>query len=259
VALLSGPYGPIECLVTGSGRPVTLFAHGFASSIVETRPFGSGVLGSRVFFSFRGHGATPPVDGAWTYPGLATELSAVRATYDATRGLGVSLGAGALLRAAVDDPNRFERLVLVLPPALDAPRRGKAVARVEAMARCAASHDVDGLTQLLLAEQPAEVRTGRAVRMWAQLQAERLSGGNLRDAITQIPALFPLEHRSLLSLVSCPVLVVGQEGDEAHPSQVVHDLAEALPAAEPVVFSAGGVLWTHRAALRSLVSNFLNQ
>ncbi len=155
VALVRGPYGPIECLVTGSDQPVTLFAHGFAGSIEETRPFGSGVRGSRVFFSFRAHGSTPPVGLPWTYAGLAAELSSVRTAYGATRGLGVSIGAGALLRAAVDGPGTFERLVVVLPPALDGPRRGRALERVKAMARCADAHDVDGLRDLLLAEQPA--------------------------------------------------------------------------------------------------------
>ena len=44
--------------MTGPGEPVTVFAHGLAGSIDETRPFGSGVRGSRVFLHFRGHGAT---------------------------------------------------------------------------------------------------------------------------------------------------------------------------------------------------------
>lgn len=259
MALVRGPYGPIECLVTGSDQPVTLFAHGFAGSIEETRPFGSGVRGSRVFFSFRAHGSTPPVGLPWTYAGLAAELSSVRTAYGATRGLGVSIGAGALLRAAVDGPGTFERLVVVLPPALDGPRRGRALERVKAMARCADAHDVDGLRDLLLAEQPETVRPRRAVQMWARLQAERLCSDNLRDAIEQIPALFPLDDRSRLAALTCPVLVVGQHDDEAHPSRLVHEIAEALPDAETVVFSAGGVLWTHRAALRSLVSTFLNQ
>jgi pimeloyl-ACP methyl ester carboxylesterase len=258
VATAHGPNGPLECLVTGSGEPVTVFAHGFAGSIDETRPFGSGVRGTRVFFHFRGHGASPATDAPWTYAALEAEVSAVRAKCAATRGLGVSLGAGALLRAAVSTPDVFERLVVVLPPALDAPRRGRAVDRVEAMARRAASQDVEGLTRLLLAEQPPAVRTRRATQMWARLQAERLSGNPLRDVIRQIPALYPLEDRSLLRRVTCPVLLVGQEGDEAHPSRVVQEIAEVLPDVRTQIFAPGGVLWTHRAQLRSLVSGFLN-
>lgn len=253
-----GPDGPIECLVTGSGEPVTIFAHGFAGSIDETRPFGSGVLGSRVFFHFRAHGETTQTQQEWTYAGLAAELSSVRREFGARRGLGVSLGAAALLRAAVDDHDDFERLVVVLPPAIDAPRSGRAIDRVQAMAGRAVLGDVEGLTGLLLAEQPAEVRTRRVVQMWARAQAQRLSGEGLREVIQQIPVLFPLSDRSLLAAVTCPVLVIGQEDDEAHPSRLVHELVEVLPDARAEVFSPGGVLWRHRGAVRTLVSSFLN-
>jgi len=65
----------LETLATGSGDPVTLFLHGMASSIRDTRPFGSGVAGRRVFLHLPGHGrsAAPPLDdtGAWTYQALS--------------------------------------------------------------------------------------------------------------------------------------------------------------------------------------------
>jgi pimeloyl-ACP methyl ester carboxylesterase len=258
VGSVRGPNGPVESLVTGAGEPVTLFAHGFAGSIGETRPFGSGVVGSRVFFSFRAHGLTPATEPPWTYTGLTAELDAVRAAYGATRAVGVSLGAGALLKSAVDAADAYERLVFVLPPAVDRPRSGRAVDRVLAMAERAAAHDVEGLTALLLAEQPEQVRSRRATQMWARSQAQRLSGPALRDVIVQIPALVPLEDRSLLRRVTAPVLLIGQEQDEAHPSAVVHEIAEALPNARVEIFSPGGVLWTHRARLRAVVSGFLN-
>jgi pimeloyl-ACP methyl ester carboxylesterase len=258
VGTVPGPDGALECVVTGSGDPVTVFAHGFAGSIGETRPFGSGVLGTRVFFHFRAHGASAAPDLPWTYAGLEAELRAVGAAYGATRGLGVSLGAGALLRSAVCSPDAFERLVVVLPPALDRPRSGRAVTRVQAMARHAASHDAAALTALLLAEQPEDVRRRRATQMWARSQAERLSGPALRDVIVQIPALVPLEDRTLLARLTAPVLLIGQEEDAAHPSSVVHEIAEVLPNASVEIFPPGGVLWTHRARLRSLISGFLN-
>ena len=63
----AGPQGPVEYLLTGSGRPSTAFVPGLASSIEQVRPFGSGVPGTRAFVQLRGHGAAPiPVgpDGA---------------------------------------------------------------------------------------------------------------------------------------------------------------------------------------------------
>jgi hypothetical protein len=45
VAVLTAAGTRVEYLVTGGGEPVTVFAHGLAGSIPETRPFGSGVGG----------------------------------------------------------------------------------------------------------------------------------------------------------------------------------------------------------------------
>lgn len=256
--LISGPDGPIEVLVTGSGAPTTLFAHGLAGSIDETRPFGSGVAGSRVFFHFRGHGATAGPETPWTYAALEAELLAVRAEFGARRGLGVSLGAGALLLAAAHFPQLFERCVFVLPATIDQPRRDEAITRLEAMADLVDQHDLAGLAAALVDEQPAKMRQRRDVHLWASRQARRLSATSVARAMRELPAQYPLEDRSTLRAVTCPVLVIGQQADAAHPSQVARELAEALPNAHVEVFPAGGVVWTHRARLRGLVSSFLN-
>src|SRR3954468_6809679 len=87
----------IEYLVTGSGEPVTVFAHGLSGSIAETRPLGSGVAGSRVFFHFRGHGESSSPPGAWSYDDIGAELLAVADHFGARRALGASMGAGAIL------------------------------------------------------------------------------------------------------------------------------------------------------------------
>jgi pimeloyl-ACP methyl ester carboxylesterase len=119
---LDGPNGAIEFITTGSGLPATVFAHGVTGSIQTTRPFGSGVLGSRTFFHFRGYGASAPAAKPLTYPALEADLRAVVDHVGATRALGVSMGAGALCRLLASTPLRFERLVFALPAALDRPR-----------------------------------------------------------------------------------------------------------------------------------------
>jgi pimeloyl-ACP methyl ester carboxylesterase len=116
--LLDGPNGQIDWLATGSGDPVTIFAHGLAASIAQTRPLASGVPGTRVFLSFRGHGATTtpdPKTSPWTYATLADELRAVADDTNATRALGLSMGSHALLSLVATTPDRFQRLVFVLP------------------------------------------------------------------------------------------------------------------------------------------------
>jgi pimeloyl-ACP methyl ester carboxylesterase len=256
---IAGPSGPLDVLISGSGAPITIFAHGFAGSIAETRPFGSGIDGTKVFFHFGGHGTSRAPDGPWSYELLAAELSCVRREYGARRGVGVSMGAGALLAATIAEPGSFERLVLILPATVDSPRTGRAVERVEAMARCADQGDVAELTALLVAEQPEHVRAGRIVQAWARAQAERMTGTALTGVMREVPQLFPVAGQPGLAAITCPVLVLGQEGDEAHPAGFVRELVDAIPDSRGLVFEPGGLLWGDRTELRAEIRGFLNQ
>ncbi len=256
--LIGGPDGPIESLVTGSGSPVTVFAHGLAGSIDETRPFGSGVRGTRVFFHFRGHGATIGSETAWSYRVAAAELEAVVSAYGARRGLGVSLGAGALMVAAVSDPEAFDRLVLVLPATIDRPRTDAAVDLLRERAELVEHGDVAGLAASLVAEQPAGVHLRPDVRLWADRQARRLTSTTVARALRELPPQHPLSSRGELAAIRCPVLVVGQEGDAAHPAATARELAALLPNGDLEIYDDRGLMWTHRTALRQRIATFLN-
>jgi pimeloyl-ACP methyl ester carboxylesterase len=258
VPFVDGPDGPIEVLVTGRGEPVTLFAHGLAASIGRTRPFASGVAGTRVFLHFRGHGATASPAGRWTYGDLAAELTAVADRYGASRALGVSMGAGALLRTAVSAPRSFERLVLVLPSAIDRPRDDEIVRSMAAMADAVDREDEQEFAAALLAQLPTGARGREDVSQWALHQARLLSGSRVSQALRELPAEQPLDRHPDLSHIQCPVLVIGQEGDEAHPAAVARELTDRLPNSVLRVFDDGGLLWAHRAELRTLISSFLN-
>ena len=256
--LIDGPDGAIEVQLTGRGTPVTVFAHGLGACIDETRPFGSGVRGSRVFFHFRGHGATVGWESPWTYAALAAELQTVAAAYGARRALGVSLGAGALLRAAADTPAAFDRLVFVLPAAIDRPRVDAAVKRMQRQAEMVQRGDLDALAASLLGEQPPAVRDRADVQVWARRQASRLSAPTVARALRELSLQHPVESRSVLARVRCPALVVGQEGDAAHPASIARKLAGALPTAELAMFDASGLAWNHRVELRAVISRFFD-
>lgn len=249
----------VDYLVTGSGEPATVFAHGLAGAIDETRPFGSGVHGTRAFLHFRGHGASTAPQTPWTYDAVARELLAVADHVHATRGLGVSLGAGALLRLAAEQPERFERMVFVLPATIDRPRRDAAVARMQRMAEYVERRDVEGVAALLRTEQPAGVRERPDVGVWSRRQARRLTDSAVARGLRELPEQHPLQDRSVLQAVRAPALVIGQRGDEAHPASVAAELAEALPEGRLAMFDAGGVLWSHRRELRELIGGFLNE
>ena len=257
-SLVDGPDGPVEYLTTGSGSPHTVFAHGLAGSIDTTRPFGSGVPGSRTFLHFRGHGASAAPDGSWTYAALAGDLAAVADHVVADRALGVSMGAGALCALLADRPDRFRRVVLMLPAVLDQPRSDAALERLVTMARLADDRDVDGVTGLLLLEQPAEVRDDPAVQTWCRRQARTLVGTPAAGALRALPHAVPLGDRDVLRAVTAPVLVVAQEDDPTHPVWVARQLAGILPNARLEVLPPGGVLWRHRSRVRGLLRDFLS-
>ncbi len=256
---VAGPDGPIECLVTGAGAPTTLFAHGLASSIDETRPFGSGVIGTKVFFHFRGHGATGGSALPWTYDAVAAELWAVASAYGAQRALGVSMGAGALLRLAVGQPDAFERLVFVLPAVIDEPRGGRSVTRLLRQADLVESGDVDTLAASIVDDQPETVRGRSDVDVWARRRAIRLAGAGTARALRELSGEAALTSRDELACLDVPVLVIAQEGDEAHPAAIARGLAALLPRAKLVVFDKDGVMWSHRREVRDAITAFLNR
>lgn len=256
--LIDGPDGPIEVRVTGSGSPTTVFAHGLAASIDETRPFGSGVRGTRVFLHFRGHGATLGPETPWTYASVAAELMAVVRRFGATRGLGVSLGAGALLRAAYAAPETFERLVLVLPGGIDRTRDDAAMGHLRAQAAYVEHADPDALAAALLAGQPEGARQRPDVALWAQRRARRLVGTQVARALRELPGEHPLDAGADLSRIAMPCLVIGQEGDPVHPIAIARELAERLPDARLAAYDDRGLVWGHRDELRTLIGGFLN-
>lgn len=257
-SLLAGPAGLLEFTTTGSGLPGTIFAHGLGGSIQTTRPFGSGVRGSRTFLHFRGHGGSVAAQTPWTYGALANELRTVADHVGATQALGVSMGAGALSALLANTPLRFERLVFVIPAVLDQPRTDDALAPLAEMAHCADSGDAAGLAALLLAGEAESVRTQPAVQLWCRRRAALLVGTPVSHALRALPAAVPLADRAVLAAVTVPALVIAQEGDPAHPVWVAEQLAATLPDARLEVMAPGGIIWSHRDAMRDLIGRFLS-
>jgi pimeloyl-ACP methyl ester carboxylesterase len=256
--LLSGrTYGTVrgvEFFVVGTGDPVTVLAHGLGGSTAETRPLAAGLAGTRVLFHFRGHGDSAPLPGGWDYEMLAEDLRAVADEVGATRALGLSLGAGALLRLLTQTPDRFERLAFVLPAALDRGRSDGATERLDRLADAMRAGDVPRLTELLLHEVPVELREHRAARVLTQRRARQLSFSEPPYPSGEVR---PVEELRELSQVHTPSLVLAQEGDDLHTVAIARALAASLPAANLQVLAPGGVFWTDRFRARSLLAAHL--
>ncbi|MCW2640610.1 MAG: alpha/beta hydrolase fold protein [Dactylosporangium sp.] len=257
--LVATPHGvELECLTTGSERPVTVFAHGLAGGIAETRPLGSGVSGRRVFFQFRGHGRSAAPPGRWTYLDLARDLRAIADLHGATRALGVSLGAGALCRLLADNPNRFEKVVFFLPAVLDQLRPRAATQRLTDLLAAVEAEDAAAVADVIALEAPAQMRNTPAAWSYLRQRLEQLMRDGLAEGIAELPGQVALTDRAALGEVTASALVLACRGDELHPVEVAEQLAAALPVATLHVYDRPGVMWTERADLRERIAGFLN-
>ena len=260
--LVATPHGvELECLPVGDGEPVTVFAHGLAGGIADTRPLGSGVTGRRAFFHFRGHGRSAAPPGRWTYADLARDLRAVADLYGATRALGVSLGGGALCRLLADNPNRFDRLVFFLPAVLDrlasAPRE-PAAARVTALLDALADSDAGAVAEVVTQEIPPPMRGTASARSYLRQRVDQLMRDGLGAGLADLPEQEAVADTAALAEVTAPALVIGCREDDLHPPAAAERLASLLPGARLHIYDRPGVLWTERADLRERIAHFLN-
>ncbi|MFI7072240.1 alpha/beta fold hydrolase [Micromonospora sediminicola] len=257
--LVATPHGvSLERLVTGTGDPVTVFAHGLGNGIATTRPFGSGVTGRRIFFQFRGHGRSDSPPGTWTYLDLARDLRAVADLGGATRAFGASLGAGALCRLLAESPERFEKLVFFLPAVLATPRGEAARARLTGLLDAVADGDASALADVVSLELPPSVRNTPAGWAYLRQRLDQLLRDGLAPGLAGLPEQSPLTDSGALAAVTAPALVIGCQGDDLHPAAVAEQLAAALPHATLHVYDRPGFAWTERADLRERISTFLN-
>jgi pimeloyl-ACP methyl ester carboxylesterase len=253
-ALTDGTVRGVEYTVLGAGGPVTLFAHGLGGGRSETRPLAAKTSGTRVLLSFRGHDGSAALDGGWDYDVLADDLRTVADHVGASRCVGLSLGGGALLRVLRDEPDRFERLAFVLPAALDSTRSDGATVRLRSLGHAIDRGDATEATALLMAEVPEALRDRRGVSL--------LLGRRAADLVTR-PAPVPrgedrpLSDRSVLSRVTAPTLVIGQDADPLHPLALARELAELLPNASLLELPEGGVFWTDAARAQSALADHL--
>ncbi|WP_372441873.1 alpha/beta fold hydrolase [Actinoplanes campanulatus] len=248
----------VEQLVTGAGDPVTVFAHGLAGDVSGTRPLGSAVAGRRVFFHFRGHGRSDAPPGPWSFGDLAADLRGVADLSGATRALGVSMGAAALCRLLTEAPDRFERVVLYLPAALDGSRTAASVQRLSRLLASVESGEAAVIAAAVEQELPSSVRNTPAGWSFLRQRVEQLQRDGLAPEVETLWSAPPVADESLLRRFRGRALVIGCLGDEVHPVAWAERIAGLLPGAELEVYDRPAVLWNNRAELRDRVSAFLN-
>jgi pimeloyl-ACP methyl ester carboxylesterase len=215
----------------GRGEPTTLVVHGLGATPGEARIPASGLPGTRIVVTLPSHGdAADAPAGYWTYRRIADDLLEVARTVGATRAIGVSLGAGALVSLLAAVPDAFERVALLLPATLDHPRE---------------FWSADGLVSAV--ELPADVQAGDYL-------AERAAAFKRLDAaVESLPGQVSVADPSVLAHVRAPVLVIAATGDPLHPAEVAKATAGAFPHGRLEVLPSRTPLVTHRREVRALL------
>ena len=215
---------------------MTVFAHGITSSLQEIAAFGWRTRGTRVLFDFRGHGSSesPPAEVGYDTPCMRRDLEFVANAYGATRALGVSMGAGALLHLLADQPDRFERLVFFIPARIDS-NTSVSKDRYPEMAELLETLPLEEVAERMT-NAPESQPLFAARPAWRDLIRARV----LRMNGTGVPRALrafaegrpPVTDAAVLRAITAPALVLGHEDDPIHPAEVARRLGDLLPNGE---------------------------
>ncbi|WIM98486.1 alpha/beta hydrolase [Actinoplanes oblitus] len=213
----------------GTG-PLLGYSHGiFFSPRVEDR-LGlldwSRLAGTRRIRRYhqRGHGLSPgePDPELYTWPRLAGDLLAL-AGDEPVDWAGSSMGTGTLLWAAARQPERFRRLVLMIPPTV---RDGRVASR-QAYESGAAGVEAKGKNAWV-----AIMRGFPRPEIFADVPAWEFDADvpePLLPAVMRGAARTDLPGDEALRAITQPVLILAWETDPGHPVASAELLAKVLP------------------------------
>jgi pimeloyl-ACP methyl ester carboxylesterase len=184
-------------------------------------------------------------------------VRAVADEYKATRVVGISLGAGATLRLLESDPDRFERLVFILPARLE--RSDVAHKRLLRLAEVLETYPPDEAADIIVAEEQ-ELGAFDTIPSMRESRKDALISmhtDSIPHAIRELLDEPAVRKPDVIRSVTTPAFVIGQEGDNVHKADVARELAAALPNAELEILSSPSAWMDDLPRLVQRVAAFL--
>jgi 3-oxoadipate enol-lactonase len=171
---------------------------------------------------------------------------------------GTSLGAGALSNLLARTPDRFEKLIFLLPAGLDRPFQYRE--RMMRTARMIDGRSVHEAIQAIMADPERAANYDRFpfLREFDRQTLLNLNTVGVPLAIREVIEDWPLADREDLRKVTAPALVICREGDVIHPAEVGRILAEMMPNAELLTFGDGVAIYEAIPMLVERVREFLS-
>ena len=243
--------------VDGAGRPITVLAHGLTNSCQELAMLTPMVPGTKIRFCFRGHGHSSSPERGYRFADFARDVAAVADAYDATVGFGTSLGAGAIAHLVAETPDRFEKLVFLLPAGLDLPFQYKE--RMLRTARLVDGKTVDEAIEAVLndPDRAANYLQYPWLRDFDREMLRHLNPTGVPRAIREIIEDWPLRDRNDMKRVTAPTLLICRRGDPIHPAIVGEILIDIMPNAELIMFEDGNEMYQAIPQIVARVAHFV--
>jgi 3-oxoadipate enol-lactonase len=243
--------------IDGEGSPVSVLAHGLTNScreLVQLTPF---MPGTKVRFCFRGHGHSSSPEHGYHFADFARDLQAVSDAYNAHIAFGTSLGAGAICNLVAAEPDRYEKIVMLLPAGLDVPFQYR-----DRMLRTAGLVEGKSKEEAIEALLTDPQRGANYLEMpWLRdFDRQMLDGLNTEGvprAIREVIDDWPLDDREDMRKVTAPTLLICREGDEIHPAIVGRILADIMPNAELLIFEDGEAMYRSIPEIVTKVRDFV--
>jgi pimeloyl-ACP methyl ester carboxylesterase len=230
------PGAQLACTLLGEAHdaPLVISAHGLSSSRANDELLGlsfEALSEQRPLLRYdaRAHGASSgrPIAADYSWSALADDLLALADEFSPDApvdAVGASMGCGTILHAAVRRPDRFRRLVLVIPPTAWETRAVQA-AGYQTMAGLVEQRGVDAFVELAAGfENPPAMPAGLVLR---PAVSEELLPTVFRGA-----ALADFPPADEVARIAAPVLILAWSGDPGHPLSTAERLARLLPTAE---------------------------
>jgi len=244
--------------VLGEGEPVILLAHGLTGNRNELAIFAPFLPGTKILMDFRGHGESgrPPA-GAYTFEHLAWDLEAVADAHGATVVAGGSMGAAATLRVLESKPDRFTKLIILLPARLEV--GDETYVRLSRMADLLEKHGPERTAEIVLAEEEAAGAFEQfpASRDYRRAAILAMNSDGVPHAIRGVIHDQAMRDPERIRLVTAPTLIIAQEGDSFHSTDVARELEAAMRNAELVFLPDQHALLREIPALMMMVHNLL--
>jgi pimeloyl-ACP methyl ester carboxylesterase len=146
------------------------------------------------------------------------------------------MGAGAIMTLLEHDPDRFDRIVMLLPASLDVPFEHPE--RFDGIADLLETYPKDEAIERILAMNGDRYERAPWLRELDLLLWEDMNPVGVARAIREVTRDVSISDRESLRKVEAPVLLICREGDVIHPAELGRILHDLLPDSELITIAS---------------------